>query len=674
MSTYNDEPNLAGTVWQLFLQANSFRETCGGAHDLRAASARQLLLTQGDVGETAEVELPDHMARATPYCGCDSDADESCDVCEAILPTVCSVNDSMDWCKQNDPFDSLAHKLTIVKVGDYTAAAGAFYRPVGNKPAELKANPVVDIPEAEMATAAGVFYEYVQKFLDDNQVTVDEIPVAFNLSAMNDLVDNLSRTAREQLQQEIQEGLNKAEDKLETSFGRAKLMKEYLKVIYDTAHNPIGALWFDPSYLSTDYKATSSGLSKVVELQPIAKRIDPTRIWFTPDWTEDHTGRAVFTTKQMSAGDLLRIRDYVPDKLKANISTLLEENEMGYRMYSTHLFYDSMTTDDGLYDILIGRGMFTSDDLREFGVELRDTKDTMHQAEVWYANGTVLHAKLLPCYINSYGVFTTNFRNFGNSIWGISLYDFVNPFARMYEGAIRGVDSSVAKTSGSIISMDVGVIDEPETFLARNPKTGQYEMDLSGDTIIQFDSTDAMVSPNWKGVPIQIDQLPSDLPNLIPTINLVMQQIEVISGIPSIISTGNPDSSAVRTDGSYRTAHRSASKKIASLLDKAKDRILYEVIMSFYRTLVDDGLLKGMPVDVEPELLMDERLQNDVESSQGLGMVLQDIAPFMDRIPADTVNNIVNQYVRTAHGLDYDVIPGTNPIGNVTPAQETGQL
>ena len=673
MSDMN-QPNLAGTFWRLFQQANSFRETCGGAHDLRTSCARQMLATQDEVGERAEVELPDNMARPTPYCGCDPEVGQSCDVCETILPGVCTINQTMDWCKQHDVFDGLAHMLAMVKISDYTAAAESFYAPVGNKPAELKANPVVEVPEAEMQTAAGVFYEYIQKFLDDNQVTIDEIPAAFNLGAMNDLVDELSRTAKEQLQQEIQEGLDKAEGMMESAFNRADLMSDYLKVIDDTSHAPIGVLWYDHSSLQKDFKAGSGGLKTVYELQPNSQRVDPQKIWFTPDWTEDHSGRAVFTTRQLSAGDLLRIREYVPTPSRANIDDLLENNECGYRMYSAHLFYDTMTTEDGLYDILVGRGMFMADELTEAGLTLPNGKDKMHQAEVWYAGGEVLHAQLIPDYIDNYGVYTTNFRTFGNNIWGISLYDFVIPFAKMYEGAIRGIDSSVAKTSGSIISMDVGVIENPESYITRNPKTGTYEMDLSGDTIIQFDSTDAMVSPNWKGVPIQINQLPTDLPNLAPAIEIALQQIEIISGIPRIISTGNPDSSAVRTDSSYRTAHRSASKKIASLLKRSKDRVLTKIIMAFYRTLVDSGLLKGMPIDVEPELLMDERLTNDVQSAQSAGLILQDLAPFMDRIPATTVNSIINGYIRNVHGVQYDVIPGANPVGNETPAQQTGDI
>lgn len=667
------EYNLGGTVWRLFLDANNYRETCGGAHDLRSSTARLMLATQNEVGERAETELPDGMGRPEPWCSCDRETGESCDACEPILPEVCTINEAMAWCKKHDPFDGLAHKLTTVKVGDFTAAANSYYAPVGNKPARLKANPVADVPDEELVTAASVLFDYIQKFLDDNQVTVDEIPEAFNLGSINDLVDNLERTARERLEQEIQEGLHKAEDHMSVVFNRARLMNEYLKMLDDITHSPIGVMWYDPDYLSTTFKAGSKGLRTSYELLPTARRVEPQRAWFTPDWKKDKCGRAVFTTRQLTKGDLLRIRQHVPDKLKPNISELVEEHQFGYRMYSTQLFFDTMTADDGLYDVLICRGTFLNEELEEVGVKLPSGLDDMQQAEVWYANGMVVHAKILPKYIENLGVYTTNFRNMGESIWGVSLYDFVNPFAKLYEGAIRAVDTSVAKSAGSIISLDVGVIEEPESILQRNTD-GTYSLDLSGDTIIKFDSSDAMISPNWRGVPIQIDQLPSDLNEMVPAIALALEQMELISGIPSIISSGTPNSSAVRTNDSYRTAYRSASKQIASLLKNSKENTLIPLLVSFYRTLVDDGLLSHMAKDIYPELLLDERLAGDIESAQASGAALEAVIPFVDRISDETLNGLLNRYMRSVYDLDFDVAPGSNPIGGATPAQQTGSI
>ena len=163
------------------------------------------------------------------------------------------------------------------------------------------------------------------------------------------------------------------------------------------------------------------------------------------------------------------------------------------------------------------------------------------------------------------------------------------------------------------------------------------------------------------------------MPNLIPAINLALDQIEVISGIPRIITTGTPDSSAVRTDGSYRTAYRSASKKIAGLVKRGKDRVLRPAIDAFYLHELDSGLLKDTPVDTMPELLMDERLSGDIQS-ENAGQMLNDIGPFIDRVPEATVNGIINQHFRSTYGVDYDIVPGVNPIGNVTPAQNTGEL
>lgn len=665
---------LATETWRLFLTANANREDIGGARDLRVAQARRMLADPA--GVQFDADLPDDMGRPTPWCGCDPEANESCDVCEEVLPSVCTAGQAVLMCKDRDDFAGLAHKLTMVKSDDFLAAADSFYAPVGNKPAQLKANPIVDVPPEEMAEAASVFYDYLQSFLDDNQVTVDEIPDAFNLSSMNDLVDDLARTARTQLQRDIQEGLDKAESLMEAAFNRSKLMEEYLKVLGDISNAPIGAMWFDQLYLTKDYKAGRGGLTTKHTQEPVAHRVNPANIWFTSDWTEDRCGRAVFTTRQFSYGDLVRIQGLVNNtKMEGAIRELLEQNEQGYRMYSTQLFYDTMTMDNGLYDVLIARATFPKEMITDMGIDVpAGSKDTFFPVEVWYANGSVLAAHVLPDWVENLGVYTTTFRTFGNSLYGISLYDFIIPFAKMYEGAIRGVDTSAAKAAGSIISMDIGVIEDPGTMLSRNKETGAYELDLSDDTIIQFDSTEASLSPNWKGMPLQIDQLPSHLQDLIPAISVALEQIEIISGIPSIISSGSPDSSAVRTNDSYRTAHQSASKKIASLLKRSKDRVLKRMILVFYRALVDKGLLADLPIDINPELLMDERLSFEVSSQQTSGLILNDLGPFMDRIPVETVNSLINTYARSVHGIDYDVIPGSNPVGNEPAAQPTGSI
>ena len=669
-----DELPIASTLWTLFLRANSFRETSGGAHDLRTSSARQLLNSQSDVGEVSSVKLPDDAGVPEPWCGCGEA--QSCDICEAPLKTVCAVNDTINWCTQHNPFDGLGHKLSMVKVSDYTDAADSYYAPVGNRPAKLKANPVneEDVTAEDMQEAAATFYAYIQDYLDQNEVTVDEIPIAFNFVALADLVDQLSDTAVAELQDRLNRGLNKAEDRLEAVFNRTRLMQEYIQVLDDTAHNPIGVLWFDEAAMVCTTKAGKSGVQINYDLRPTVNRVDPCKVWFTPDWTINREGRAVFTCRQYTAADVTRATDAMPSKLKSAAKKLIDDNPHGYRMRSAQLFTDGMPVDDGLYDVLVCRGTFSVDELKDVGLTSEDKMEHMPYAELWYSNGEVIFAKLLPAYLKGLGVYTTSFRTFGDSIWGISLYDFVHPFARLYEGAVKGVDTSVGKSTGSIISLDIGVIDNPDSFITKNPATGAYEIDLSGDNVIKFDSTDAAVSPNWKGVPLQIDQMPTDLPNLIPAINLALQQIEIISGIPSILTTGSPQSSAVRTDGAYDTAHETASKKVKSLLKRPKERVLMPVIMAFYLTLVDKGLLKGLPVDTDPELLMDERLTNHRRASRNFGQILNDLAPFADRVPVETMNDLINQYVTQAYDLDDDVIEGGNPVDRSQPAQAPGSV
>ena len=152
---------------------------------------------------------------------------------------------------------------------------------------------------------------------------------------------------------------------------------------------------------------------------------------------------------------------------------------------------------------------------------------------------------------------------------------------------------------------------------------------------------------------------------------MIFQQIEVITGIPSILSTGTPDSSAVRTDGSYRTAFRAANAKIASIIRRARDSVLIPAVKFFYYSLIESGELKGFPIEAYPEVLADKRLELEKTNARNMAGILSDLGPYAQMLPPDRVAGIINQFGRELYGLNYDLVPGVNPIGNTSQSQLT---
>lgn len=599
--------------------------------------------------------------------GCECAEDESCDMCEVPDEDVCTVNEMVDFCKEHSPFDGLTTKLTLVKAADYTAAVESYYAPVGNKPMELLAPKASEPKDDDLEEAAQTFFDYIEQYLNANQVKITELPEAFNFDAMADMADSLKTVAKNQLQEEIQDGLNQAESKLERLFGQVNLMSEYLKVLKDTEDSIIGVLWCDNSAFVNMLDTSRSKIKRTRQSRPTAERIDPCYFWATPDWTEHREGRALFRLVEKTNGDLEAMKDSVSDKLKANITKLLEED--AYRINAGHLFIDDLEMFDNNYDVLVCRGYFQKKVLEKAGIKVK-SDERMVPAEVWYSKNMVIYGEQLPDYIERLGVYTTYFRNQGSSIWGISLHDFIESFARMYEGVIKRIDKSAAKSVGSLVMVDTSVAEDWDKHLEKDDD-GNPIINFSNDTLIEFDSSEAGLSPNFKGVPIHVEKLPHDLDKLLPILNMIFQQIEIITGIPSILSTGNPDSSAVRTDGSYRTAFRAANGKIASIIRRSRDSVLLPAIKFFYHGMINDGMLKDFPIEAYPEVLFDKRLELEVSNARNMAGILTDLGPYAQVLPPETVSGILNNMGRELYGLDYDIVPGQNPVGSGSPAQLT---
>ena len=662
------ESSLALEVWNLFLKSKNSRKFI--EPELRQYSARSAYESEfpsieksWEKIEADAKKISIHLEK--PSCGCVEH--ESCDLCTIPDQEVCTVKDTVDLCKKRNVFDGLSTLITLVKAADYTAAVESYYAPVGNKPMELKAPAIVDPRDTDLQEAADTFYDYIENFLRDNQVKITELADAMNLESLPDAADQLRTVAINQLQLEEQEGLDAAEKLLERLFGQVGLMTEYLKVIKDTEDSPIGVLWCNSETFVRSLKAASGKVRLTRDIKPSVERIDPCYFWATPDWTNHQVGRAVFRLVEKTNGDLEHLKKHTPHPLKQNIADLLEDS--GHKNFSAHLFVDDMELNNGIYDVLICRGYFDKSQLFQAGVKV-ESDERMIAAEVWYAKGMLIYAEQLPDFFEKLGVFTTYFRNNGDSIWGISLHDFIRPFAKMYEGTIKVTDRSVAKSVGSIVSMDTGVIPDFATALKRNAD-GTYEIDFTSDTVLPFDSTEAGLSPNFKGIPIHVTKLPHDLNELFPVLNMIFQQIEVITGIPSILSTGTPDSSAVRTDGSYRTAFRAANAKIASIIRRARDSVLIPAVKFFYYSLIESGELKGFPIEAYPEVLADKRLELEKTNARNMAGILSDLGPYAQMLPPDRVAGIINQFGRELYGLNYDLVPGVNPIGNTSQSQLT---
>lgn len=185
--------------------------------------------------------------------------------------------------------------------------------------------------------------------------------------------------------------------------------------------------------------------------------------------------------------------------------------------------------------------------------------------------------------------------------------------------------------------------------------------------IIEFDSTQAFQSNNFKGVPITVTQLPSDLSKLLPVVEFIHSQLERISGIPSILVNAANVSSALRTNSNFNAAFAASAKVVQSLLRESEVRILKPSIKYIFDTKAMSGDMGEFLIEVEPEILLSDTLTRELNDDQLLLQGLQNMAPFSRSIPAENLAKLINAVGREVYHLDEDLIPGTGALATSTP-------
>ena len=664
LNNYNDSKqeeldDLSAELWQLFLSARTYRQVCGGTKRLENYLAWQLAY------DDRQREL-------------NKEHDPS-------QPSVCLL-DLLASCKDENKLDRIAELLATVKIGDYLAVINRVFAPVGSRPMAIKSttfNPEIYADEHEMTRAAQALYDYIDNIIKQHQVTIEEIPEAFDFNSIIDMVEKLTDVANQKLMDRIQRANALAEDRMALLFTRINLMKTYQHVLADIAYAPIGIIWCDHNILQPVINITKGKVTRRQEQLAGVNRIDPCYFWNTPDHTTDRKGRAVFTVRRLDFNTLESLMDKATLSIqrKAIKAILYDENNKPRQSYTNQTFQlvtDNDLENSYLFDVLVCRGSFQAKQLAVLFPNEKFTQ-TFVDAELWYLNGTIIFADLLPDYYDKYGVFTTNFRPLKDtsSLWGYSLFEFIDPIVSLYQDALKQLDIAIGKSNSSITMVDISVIDQPEKYFKTKVVDGKTEtyFDLSGDSVFLFSSNNAL-SNTFTGIPIKTDQLPHNMNVLFPAINFFMNLLDTFTGLPSIMTTGNPDSSAVRTDQSYATAYRNASSQLAAILGRGKESILLPMLRFFYYLCIDNNdIFKNYPINDYPEIMLDEQLAFQLQYNQNQTKgLLQDLGPFANQLSPDIITSIINQMGKQVYGLKTDLIPGINPLSTSAPAQPAKTL
>lgn len=660
---------LATEIQHLFNDAVSTRMMYGITPSLRLGYIREI------AGCDDEAPFIQVLQKSKEECGCGCSEGESCDLCDKPLEDVCSIEDTMTECNRQSPFRGIATLLTTVKKYEFISLVENAYAQIGNKPFKLKANKEPQLEGDELTKSSKAFFGFVDNFLTTNQVRVNEIAEAFSLETLGEVTKALSVSAQNDAEIRLQQSLASNEGVMERVFKRAQYMPQYMEVIKDTTDYPIGIMWVDDKSMKKQRVIRNGKLIYEHVIQCDANRIDPCYFWATEDHKLNQVGRAVFKLEQFTSGDLHRWKGVVSGstQLDTNITEYLELHEDGYRAHDAMLFDDHMQLKRGLYDVLVGRGQFEVEGIKQLNVDIPD--EYKHEkyvpCEVYFSAGEILRARVMQNIDERLGVYTTVFRRRGQSIFGYSLHDFLYPFAKLYQGTVEAIDKSVGKSVGSIIQIDTGVIEDVGKYLKKNEKTGEVTLDLADDIIVEFNSTEAFTSPNFKGVPITIDQLPSDLNKLLPVVDFIFAQLEKISGIPSILVNASNVSSALRTNSNFNAAFAASAKVVQSLLRESERRILEPSIRFFFDSKAASGEMKDFLIEAEPEILMSDTLTREMNDDQDKLQSLQTLTQFSSLIPQERLAGLINAVGREVYNLDVDLVPGVGPLSTTTPSTNT---
>ena len=670
--SHESEESLVAEAYLLFLSANNHRNKLGITPSLQKGFVRQTMMDD----DTPYSELIKLNQQDCYDCDCDHEKSESCSTCENELVDVCNSDEFKEVCRNTSIYSGMANLLTTVKKYEFIALMENAYAQVGNKPFKFKATKEPESNDEEKEQAAKQFFSFLENYLETNQVRVNEIASAFNVETLGEVSNTLEDEAQAQAKSRLDRSVEIEETVMEKVFSRANLMQVYREVIKDTVDYPIGVMWADDLTIKKQRKVVGGKLKFDMAIQCGVKRVDPCYFWMTDDHTVNKFGRAVFKLEQYTSGE---IQNWIEkgvtgsEKINQNVRDYLEDNEDGYRETKAALFNDHWLLQKGLYDVMVSRGYYSKEAVKEMDVNI--PKEYEHEnylpCEIRFSNGKLLTARVMKTVDETMGVYTTVFRRNGQSVFGYSLHDFVYPFARMYEGMLESMDKNMANSTSSIIQIDRGVIDNPSSLLSRD-ENGETELDFSEDWVVEFDSSDVF-NPNFRGMPIHIDQLPSNLNKLLPLRDFIMREIEEISGIPSILVNSSNISSALRTDANFRSAFSASAKVVTALLRGSEDRILKPVIQFFFDVKAMNGEMKNFLIDAEPEILLSDTLlrenNEDQELLNGVGTILQLGSGL---IPQEKVGGLINLVAREVYNLDEDLVPGVSALSTTsasTPVQ-----
>ena len=656
-----DGKDLAGELHMLMLTGITYRNDCGATFDIQAAYLR----ASEDPNQPSSVPQLDFIK---PYnkgwdkpCDCNKEKGESCELCDEDLKDICTTEEVQERMKSCSPFLKVAQKVSTIKVYDYISLAEHAYAKTGNKPFKLKSNKEITINQEEMEELAGLLSANIEAFIEENDVRIDEIPQAFDFNAMSDLVVAFEEYLRKKATRHNEEEMRKYEESIERTFNRTNFMQEYLEVIKDTANFPLGILWIDDNAVRTEKRIAGGRLKIERKIQAVAERVHPSQIWFTPDYSFSQVGRCVFRVKRFTRGDIMSWAEMNvsgSDKINRNIRKYLDDYTEGCWIPYTMLFRNVNPIMNYEYDVMIARGMFTKAKVEELDIEIPETMkhENYIPCEIYFSGSYVLRARVMDVLDKHLGVFTTVFRRNCDSMYGYSVYDFCLPFAKIYGSVLDAMDRSVGKSVGMFVQVDRSVIDDPDKYFKRD-KNGNIILDISEDQLIEFDSAQAFGSPNFKGYPITITQVPSNLEKLTPMLELVLSEMERITKIPNLLTDGSDVSSALRTTSNMNMAFNSSAKVIQALLREAENRILRPgIIYLFDCELLNERLPKGL-LDLEPEILLSDTLVRETNDSQELLNGLQVLSQYAQIIPQDKFAMLINTVARTAFGFKEDLIP-----------------
>ena len=663
---------LEGEVQEAFREASTYRNQCGATPSLQRGFLRkQLENTDSGVSELGALNV---------Y-SCNDEDEKDCapESCEPPLIDACSIEEFCQADASLSPFAGIANLLTTVKKYEFTALVENAYASIGNKPFKFKSTRSAEPSEDEKKDAAKEFFPFIENFLDENQVRVHEIPEAFDLSTISEVVESLASDAKNKADKRLQASVDKEEAIMERTFRRSNFMEEYQEAIVDTADYPIGVMWCDDIAMKKDHHVVAGVLKMKYEIQCDAKRIDPCYFWATKDHRRNSAGCAVFKLERYTSGDLHRWKESLVESqhLKNNIDKIIDTHADGFIQHETSLFSDHISPlqPKGKYDVLVGRGHFKRDGVKALGIDIPDEYE--HEAylpvEVYTIDHKLVRARVMPCIDEQLGVYFTRFRRSGSGIFGYSLHDFIYPFAKMYEGMIDSIDRNMGNSTSSIIQIDRGVVDNPDKYI-KPSKDGGYELDLSEDWIVEFDSTDQF-NPNFKGFPIHIDQLPSNLDKLLPIRDFIIRELEFFSGIPSILVNSNNISSALRTTKNFNAAFSASAKVVKALLRESERGILKKAIHFFFDTKAASGKMKDFLIDAEPEVLLSDTLAREFNDDQDLlqgTIALSQLG--QGRISEDKIGALINRVGREVYDLNEDLIEGVSPLSTNTPSVATAQV